>query len=263
MAANDTDQRSRGPGPVLTGPAAIAAQRFFVPVMCLWGAMVFALAVAVLPPSTKGHIAAISGTESFGGAGPFVYSAVAGGIGLILAFALSRSLQSVVIGRPRFAAEANGRINRPRDRGVANSASEEGAAVPTDLEEAASKTNLDVAEQSVREDPDGGADQETTDDLRRAVVSKATEPVSEPASGEPTRALEMLRESAPDELSLLQMVERFAAAVHDRQKDDSMPDRNAALSDALDALGLFGPGGFDSKCSNVPAHVETARIANG
>jgi hypothetical protein len=67
----------------------------------------------------------------------------------------------------------------------------------------------------------------------------------------PASALEKLRRKPPEELSLVEMVERFAAALHERQNAErahaahAQPGRDAALAEALKALSLFTEGGFD------------------
>ncbi|MFU7526932.1 hypothetical protein [Qipengyuania sp. ASV99] len=71
----------------------------------------------------------------------------------------------------------------------------------------------------------------------------------------PATALEKLRQTPPEDLSLVQMVERFAAALHERQESErSGPSRRGSrhgtggetvLAEALKALDLFTKGGFD------------------
>jgi hypothetical protein len=74
--------------------------------------------------------------------------------------------------------------------------------------------------------------------------SKGTPPV-------PASALEKLRQTPADELSLVEMVERFAGALHEHQNSERVrrPDgakgRDAALVEALKALTLFTEHGFD------------------
>ncbi len=75
-------------------------------------------------------------------------------------------------------------------------------------------------------------------------------------------AIEKLREVPPQELSLVQMVERFAAALHENQETarklvargrpgPSTPPRDAALAEALKALALFTERGFDADASGL------------
>ncbi len=65
-------------------------------------------------------------------------------------------------------------------------------------------------------------------------------------------ALEQLRQKHPEELSLVEMVERFAGALHEHQQSErarhpaGAPARDAALAEALKALTLFTRNGFDA-----------------
>ena len=67
----------------------------------------------------------------------------------------------------------------------------------------------------------------------------------------PKNALEKLRQTPAEELSLVEMVERFAAALHDHQAQErkryaeGQGVRETALAEALKALSLFTEAGFD------------------
>jgi hypothetical protein len=67
----------------------------------------------------------------------------------------------------------------------------------------------------------------------------------------PATALEKLRQTPPEQLSLVEMVERFAAALHEHQSAERRrqplggPPRDVALAEALKALSLFTDRGFD------------------
>ena len=67
----------------------------------------------------------------------------------------------------------------------------------------------------------------------------------------PKNALEKLRQTPAEELSLVEMVERFAAALHDHQSQErkrhaaGQGGRETALVEALKALSLFTEAGFD------------------
>lgn len=67
----------------------------------------------------------------------------------------------------------------------------------------------------------------------------------------PATALQKLRQTPADRLSLVEMVERFAGALHEHQQSERArrPDhasgRDAALVEALKALTLFTEQGFD------------------
>lgn len=67
----------------------------------------------------------------------------------------------------------------------------------------------------------------------------------------PANALQKLRQTPTDKLSLVEMVERFAGALHEHQtserarRPDGSVGRDAALVEALKALTLFTEQGFD------------------
>ena len=113
------------------------------------------------------------------------------------------------------------------------------------------------------EEPDAGV----AEDTAAETVDEAPETEPEPAAEErraPTplaariapsapTALEKLRQAPVQELSLVHMVERFAAALHDHQDAEhkrpgstQSPRSDAALAEALKALTLFTGDGFDA-----------------
>jgi hypothetical protein len=88
--------------------------------------------------------------------------------------------------------------------------------------------------------------QATTDDLLQPDEPEAQQPAG---SG-----IEKLRQRAPHELSLIQLVERFAAALHEAQDAETHrasaepainAERDAILTEAIKALSLFTERGFD------------------
>ncbi len=104
-------------------------------------------------------------------------------------------------------------------------------------------------------------------DAEPARIAREPRPAP-PAAG----ALEKLRQTPPEQLSLVEMVERFAAALHERQQADrqrasnSGPARDAALAEALKALTFFTSQ--DSQVSQTATgqvakpHAEDPRIAS-
>ena len=88
--------------------------------------------------------------------------------------------------------------------------------------------------------------EEATSDIPAPV--SATPATAIPA---PTTGVEALRQKPAEDLSLVEMVERFAAALHDRQTQErarfeqGQKTRDAALADALKALTVFTESGFD------------------
>jgi hypothetical protein len=82
--------------------------------------------------------------------------------------------------------------------------------------------------------------------------------VEEPPSELPGAAMKKLRTADTAELSLLAMVERFAAALHQRQASEEVAprardaDRDTALAEALRGLALFTEAGFDEQRALAP-----------
>ena len=98
------------------------------------------------------------------------------------------------------------------------------------------------------------------------VANAPPSPISKPRAVRTTSALEKLRQTPPENLSLVQMVERFAAALQDHQQADNAGSakhatnnergRDAALAEALKALSLFTERGFDQPIPTVTATSE-------
>lgn len=82
----------------------------------------------------------------------------------------------------------------------------------------------------------------------------------------PASALEKLRQKNPEELSLVEMVERFAGALHEHQAAERAiiakrgPSRDAALAEALKALTLFTERGFDKGGSKDAANGDLSQL---
>ena len=86
-------------------------------------------------------------------------------------------------------------------------------------------------------------------------------------------ALEKLRRTPAEELSLVEMVERFAAALHERQQADREraptdgSNRDAALAEALKALKVFTSQGAqrgdasDQPTPNAQDAADSSRVA--
>ncbi|MEL6706854.1 MAG: hypothetical protein AAFP79_01130 [Pseudomonadota bacterium] len=103
------------------------------------------------------------------------------------------------------------------------------------------------------------------EDEARAKSAAAITSIAPPASG-----IEKLRQVPPQDLSLIQLVERFAAALHDAQ--DRSPheltsenlaretaSRERALAEALKALDVFTDGGRRHEDADTASISETER----
>ncbi len=96
-------------------------------------------------------------------------------------------------------------------------------------------------------------------------TTKAPKPAPKPTPA-PT-AIDKLRAVPPQDLSLVQMVERLAVALHERQEaarakpqTEQATERDAALAEALKALSLFTEKGFASQPR--PAENDQANIGS-
>lgn len=93
--------------------------------------------------------------------------------------------------------------------------------------------------------------------IEKVAEAEAPEPELRPS------ALDKLRRIPPGDLSLVQMVERFAGALHERQAVDlRSPERDAALAEALRALDMLSEEGFGSHPS-IPATIGDANSLHG
>ncbi|MCR9180739.1 MAG: hypothetical protein NXH71_11000, partial [Erythrobacteraceae bacterium] len=108
----------------------------------------------------------------------------------------------------------------------------------------------------------------TPEPVPEPLSPSAPSPVAIPAASRPAghSAIEHLRAVPPGELSLIQMVERFAAALHEhqaaaeRRADHNGPaDRDAALAQALKALASFSPEGHGEP-ETAPLRDALARL---
>lgn len=245
--------------------ASIAAQGFFVPLITAWGAALVGLPIAVLSSSAIARMIAITGTGALGPWAQVVYSAFAASIGAVIAFAIAREIHDRAItpsGRdtvlPLLAALSASHTSRPAPLG-------EKPLVEKPHRDAEEKPKTEsgtgLAEPAVQpENQDGhrseqdqagpaplpeDAEASEPAPTLRPEAPEAPEPRAAGPDGSPRRALEQLRATPPDELSLLQMVERFGAAMHEQQRSGHPARRGEALAEALQALELFTQEGFD------------------
>lgn len=108
-----------------------------------------------------------------------------------------------------------------------------------------------------------------------ALELRSTEIVPDPDPAASTDPIAKLRQVPPAELSLVQMVERFAAALHEFQSTAQLtrtearpvthpsgqdPERDQALAEALKALALFSERGL---AQTAPANADTAPAQSG
>ena len=119
---------------------------------------------------------------------------------------------------------------------------------------------LDLDSFSALPDPSVEAKEEAGLGESAQIHDAAPEPKPAPT---PASALEVLRKKPTGELSLVEMVERFAAALHERQAqerarfENTQQSRDAALAEALKALTLFTENGFDAAADRPRAASPT------
>ena len=112
------------------------------------------------------------------------------------------------------------------------------------------------------EEPSEKPASQTQEDVEAPALPLAS--VAAPAKS----ALERLRERPTGELSLVEMVERFAGALHERQEAERErhpnggPKRDPALAEALKALAMFNEDGFDvGALTNPDPDIATAELS--
>ncbi|MBV7258756.1 hypothetical protein [Erythrobacter crassostreae] len=103
-------------------------------------------------------------------------------------------------------------------------------------------------------------------DVERTVEPSIEAPLAAQIAPSAKTALEKLRQAPVEELSLVHMVERFAAALHDHQDAERKrpgslrsPDKDASLASALKALTLFTEDGFDADLELTDANADALR----
>jgi len=275
---NGTQDRKRGAArrrprrPLATNP-------LFVPVLGLWGAALGGLVVLVLPPALVEAAAGAAGLGMLGGLARFALAALAavvlGGAMFVIARMIARkarrradapSLAAMAMRRvqPIDPASELGsrRFDDPVDTApfAAPPAAEAEPEAPAEGSEPPAPRALDLAAFAALPGRNGVWVEEP------AAPSAPAEPAPEPAGApapevraEPRPAPRLVQDSVvaqlravpPSELSLLQMVERFAAALHERQaaaaasgRRPADDGRDAALAEALKALAeLSGKAG--------------------
>lgn len=277
MAEIRADEAERQLVPAARRKPSIATHRAFVPILAIWGAALGAGSVMVLPRALIIQASMYTGLAGLGAYARYGQAVMAGlalgGLALVIAAAI------------------RGRHTGPRDKDQAEAALS-GAVRPIDPISELGSESLDApiedrAVEAHEDAPGGDADKPREMGLeefgalpgRDAVwladeeASDATENPVAPQSetrGEPSlpvpapeqdndapepglSAIAKLRSVPPGDLSLVQMIERFAAALHERQAAEQRnpgqsrrPGRDAALADALRALSVLSEAGFGS-----------------
>jgi hypothetical protein len=256
----------------------LAAHPLFAPVLGLWGAALGGLVVLVLPPATAFAAAVSVGLGALGEIAPFALAALAALVLGTALFLLARTLRRKArrpINGPSLAALAVRHvqpIDPARELGSASLdepvetmpfterepepevAATAASAAPEAQETPPPPRALDLSEFAELAGRNGvwveeaAAGDESAPEAE-SVPQPEPAPVPRPSLVPPVSptVVERLRAVPPSELSLVQMVERFAAALHEHQsspvgRNGQRPDpagREAALAEALRALAAL------------------------
>lgn len=252
----------------------LAAHRWFAPLLGVWGAALGGLSTLVLPQPMLIAAAFALGLGALGGLAPFALAGIAavivGGAMLMLAWMIARKAVRQA-DAPSLAAMAmrhvrtidpvtelgSGSLDEPVESPPfaqrRRQAKPVADAAPNDLPPPRA---LDLGEFAVLAGRNGVWVEEPAPGAAEAEQAEQAAPAPAPADKHdaapaPLRAvvppaIERLRAVPPSELSLIQMVERFAAAMHEHQAasptkgDRADPNgRDAALAEALKALAAL------------------------
>lgn len=257
----------------------LSAHRLFAPILGLWGAALGALVTLVLPPPMVLAAAAALGLGMLGTLAVPVLAAAAGLVMGATMLALARLLarrNGRTARAPSLAVMAmrhvrtidpatelgSGSLDEPVEELPFAALRPEAAPAPEAAEEQAlpqaeddlpPPRSLELSEFAACPGRNAvwvsaPAPVEAAAEADEAPVAVDPEPCPAPASlhAVGSGAIELLRAVPPSELSLVQMVERFAAALHEHQaaaarsgQRADLAGRDAALAEALKALGAL------------------------
>lgn len=289
-AAGDGESEAAGRGISHVRKPSVSTHSAFLPMLALWGFAVGSGSFLVLPPHVVSPFAVAAGLSGLGALAAPALAALAGLIACAIAvFAGIAFRKSRLRSAPTGSVES---LTTPRFEPIdpASEFGSESLDAPIESEPFAghpeteteladhglgTPRELDLAEFAELpgrnavwveevEEPDAHAAAEELPPMEgapEAVPGRVLQPqVEEP---ERLSAIEKLRKTPPTDLSLIQMVERFAAALHERQEaanaDPSaraLPRRDAALAEALKALTVLSEKGLEIE-------EELGRVQNG
>ncbi len=288
------------------GPRALIAHRVFAPLLGLWGAALGGLAVLVLPaaalvPILRRLSVAVPASALQAPLAVFA-AAVLGGALFVGASALTKRVRSAaevppVAATPRRRVRpidpvrdlGSNSLDDPLDTGLfANAAwreeleaahepplPEDDDGAPDETDMASPPREFDLSEFGampgrnavwVEDGPASPSCLEPIEDLGEGVMR--WRPPASPPPEPGTAALARLRAVPPDQLSLAEMVERFAGALHEHRttpaaRSQAAADpaaREAALAEALKALAALS-GGTKAQAEERPEAPLRAALA--
>lgn len=221
-------------------PAGIAGHTLFAPMLAIWGAAVFGLSVLALPSGVTARFVKLTGMDGFGAAGALALASVAALIGALVGSSIASSIgRFTQSSEPPAPATKDDEVQATDEKPRALShdiddvleAAELLQSEDLKLEEVPAPDLSDGAEEDAQPEPldpppelkpdVGNADEAIAldpcefDEVLDVQNSSASEP-------EAITGIQKLRQTPPADLSLVQLVERFAAALRDLQ-DASTP----------------------------------------
>ncbi|GMN03426.1 hypothetical protein [Erythrobacter sp. MTPC3] len=262
------------------GKAPLVAHPAFIPMLTVWGALLCGLSAIVAPPWLAERFTAITGLGTAAGYGAAVFAGLAALIGGTIAFCAA-----MLVKRATIDAHSNGAVARMATTLVRpiDPATELGSdSLDAPIEDRADLTDGPSIPDAGEMPAEGGSNlprdlslgefaelkgrnavwvEETEDEAFDHGVSVTADDLtadfsdSQPEIAAPEEietppvmpaAVAKLRKVPPQDLSLIQMVERFAVALHERQEAEQMDKgahtadtRDAQLAQALKALSTF------------------------
>ena len=245
--------------------APIAAHPVFVPTLALWGGALAGLGVFVLPAGTIERHMPASLLAPIAGYSGFVLAGIAALVGSVALFLVAAAIRRAVIG------------------GADHTEDDDGAATLETIDPSVDlgSDSLDAPIQDEQPDQFDDADHFDDDDQEawwldeldevepaqpEAALDLAefsqTQPDPEPEPELPApapsqarlraapripspTAVEKLRAVDPQDLSMVEMVERLALALQENRAAQRSHNRDAVLAEALKTLGQFTEQGFD------------------
>lgn len=275
----------------------LPAHPLFTPVLTIWGALLGGLVTLVLPAGLVLRAAAQIGLGALDGLSQYIVAALGAvavaAIMLLVGKALTAALRKQE-NTPAIAALAVRRVRTidpinelgsssldapveampfsaaaPKDEGNVGSAAKTSAApLSLDLAEFAAmpgRNGVWVEEQPIAEAPEAAVEFEAPveavpEPFIEAAPESCARAVTSPVS---LSAIERLRAVPTSELSLIQMVERFAAALQQHQSTPrgraDITGHEAALAEAIRALAALG-GESEGTAQSAPLHAALSRL---
>ncbi|MEO1046742.1 MAG: hypothetical protein AAFW59_00285 [Pseudomonadota bacterium] len=264
-------------------PAGIAQHKLFAPMLAIWGAAVFGLSALALPSAVTARAVSLTGLGNFGSLGALALAAVAALLGALIGSSMARAAG-------RFTHGSQPPVPATKDDEAPESDEKPGT-ISHDIDDVLEAAELLQSEDlKLEEVPAPDLSDEAGEDTQtepldpplalEPEIEDATEAIAldlgefdelldaqSPAPSEPeaVTGIQMLRQTPPADLSLVQLVERFAAALRDLQDASTPrakqvealaqgPEGERALNQALQAL----EGMTRSAGTEVAAEAATA-----